>query len=67
MTVQSAEEARTVLSVSNLRMNHSFAANLWKKGLAFLSISSTGPIKESVFVLKSSYSHGAKHCRDSDK
>ena len=54
MTVQSAEEARTALSVSNLRMNHSFAANLWKNGLAFLSISSRGPIKESVFVLKSS-------------
>ena len=39
--MQSAEEARTAaLSVSNLWINHSFAAKLWKKGLAFLSISS---------------------------
>ena len=42
MTMQSAEEARTTaLSVYNFcRSTKSFAAKLWKKGLAFLSISS---------------------------
>nr|POE64119.1 abc transporter c family member 10 [Quercus suber] len=41
IVLQSAVEARTTaLSVSNLWINHSFAEKLWKKGLAFLSISS---------------------------
>lgn len=40
-TMQSATEERTVaLSISSRWINHSFAEKLWKKGLAFLSMSS---------------------------
>ena len=39
--MQSAEEDRTVaLSISSRWINHSFAAKLWKNGLAFVSMSS---------------------------